>query len=448
MPGAPISRWTMSYFALSLLCLLLAVAAMGAGFGFPSEDVGAPDTLVVVHLLAIGWLGLLFCGALLQFVPVLAAAKPCFASVAAPALVMLAFGLAALIAGFLSLGGRAGFDLEIMPVGAVLLASGFSALAISYAATILSRPVVDHSGKLVLIGLISLLVTMALGAAFTSVLSGLLNAEWSADLLVRGLPVHAFSGVVGWMSITAVGVSYRLFSMFMLAPESGFSTRRLIVSLVGGLLMLWLSPFFASIYPGADMAAEWTAIAFFAVALFVYLSDISRMVRTRRRKALELNTLAGIASLAYLLVAVVMIAIGQVFTGKFAFGPAAIYALVMGWLSGLGLAQLYKIVPFVTWLEAYGPVMGRVAVPRVQDLVKERRGRRWFILYHLGVFLGVAALLCNADLVFRLAAWVEFAAVAGLAIELVRARRLGYAPADIRLPQGAVRPHLLFANQI
>lgn len=448
MPGAPISRWTMSYFAVSLVCLLSGLAAMGSGFGFPSGDVGAPDTLVVVHLLAIGWLGLLFCGALLQFVPVLAAARPRFAAVAAPALVMLVFGLSALLAGFLSLGGRAGFDLAIMPVGAALLVSGFIALAVSYAATILFRPEIDLSGKLVLVGLVSLLVTIALGATFTGVLSGMLSTEWSAELLLRGLPVHAFSGVAGWMSITAVGVSYRLFSMFMLAPESGFSTRRLIAGLVAALAMLWVSPFAALAYPGADVAVEWIAVALFAGALFVYLSDVFRMVRSRRRKMLELNTLAGVGSLVYLLAAVVMVAMHQLFPDTLAFGPAAIYALAMGWLSGLGLAQLYKIVPFVTWLEAYGPVMGRAAVPRVQDLVRESRGRSWFILYHAGVLLGVAALLCGAELAFHLAAWVEFAAVAGLAVELFHARRLGYAPADIRLPKGAVRPHLLFANQI
>lgn len=447
MPGAPLSRWTMSYFAASLICLLMGLAAMGAGFGFPVEDVGAPDTLVIVHLLAIGWLGLLFCGALLQFVPVLAAAKPRFARLAAPALILLICGLSALIAGFLSLGGRLDVDLAAMPLAATCLAAGFMALALCFAATILSQPV-DHSGRLVLVGLAALLVTIALGAAFAGVLSGVLNGDWSADLLTTGLPIHALSGTVGWMSITAVGVSYRLFSMFMLAPETGFSTRRLISSVVPALLVLWTGLLLAFVYPTVVGLAAPLAILLFGIALAVYLVDITRMVRSRRRRILELNTVAGLAALAYLVVAFAMFAIGQLGPDTLPLGPAAIYALAMGWLSGLGLAQLYKIVPFLTWLEAYGPVMGRSPVPRVQDLVKESHARLWFALYHLGVSIGVAALLLGANMLFRLAALTELAAVAGLAVEFLRARRLRYAPAETRFPQGTVRPHLLYANSI
>ncbi|KQV39954.1 MULTISPECIES: hypothetical protein [unclassified Rhizobium] len=446
MPGAPLSRWTMSYFAVSLICLLMGLAAMGAGFGFPADDAGAPDTLVIVHLLAIGWLGLLFCGALLQFVPVLAAAKPRFAGLAAPALILLICGLSALLTGFLSLGGWLDFDLAIMPTAAACLATGFIALALSFAATILSQPVMDHSGRLVLIGLAALLVTIALGAAFTGVLSGMIDLDWGADLLARGLPVHALSGTAGWMSITAVGVSYRLFSMFMLAPETGFSTRRLVSSVVPALLVLWVGLLLAFVHPSVVGLAAPVAILLFGIALIVYLVDITRMVRARRRKILELNTVAGLAALAYLVVAFAMFALDQIAPDRLSLGPAAIYALAMGWLSGLGLAQLYKIVPFLTWLEAYGPVMGRAPVPRVQDLVKESRGRLWFVLYHLGVSMGVVALLLSADMLFRLAAFTELAAVAGLAVEFLRARRLRYAPAG--LPQGAVRPHLLYANPI
>ncbi|WP_438754297.1 hypothetical protein [Pararhizobium sp. O133] len=447
MPGAPISRWTMSYFATSVVCFLLGLAAMGAGFGFPSEDVRAPDTLFIVHLLAIGWLGLLFCGALLQFVPVLAAAKARFARVAAPALVLLVCGLSALLAGFLTLGGHVDLDLSILPTGAALLAMGFVALALSFAATILSQPSRDHSSRLVLIGLAALLVTISLGAIFTSVLSGWLNTDWGADLLIRGLPVHAISGTVGWMSVTAVGVSYRLFSMFMLAPETGFSTRRLISSVVLALVVLWSGLFVSFLYPDLVGAMEAIAILLFGIALAFYLADIARMVRSRRRKTLELNTVAGVGALIYLVVAFVMLAVEQIVPDTVPLGQAAVYALVMGWLSGLGLAQLYKIVPFLTWLEAYGPVMGRAPVPRVQDLVKEACGRIWFILYHVGVSIGVVALLSGIDMLFRLAALAECAAVAGLVVEFVRARRLEYAPTDIRLPHGAVRPHLLYANQ-
>ena len=71
MIGAVLSRWTMLYFATALLSLLAAEAMMSAGLGFPAEALRAPATLVVVHLVTIGWLSLTMCGALGQFIPVL-----------------------------------------------------------------------------------------------------------------------------------------------------------------------------------------------------------------------------------------------------------------------------------------------------------------------------------------------------------------------------------------
>ena len=77
MIGASISRWTMSYFAMALAWLFVALALMVAGLGFPSAHLVSPDTLVLVHVVCIGWLSVAMCGALFQFVPVLVA-KPLF----------------------------------------------------------------------------------------------------------------------------------------------------------------------------------------------------------------------------------------------------------------------------------------------------------------------------------------------------------------------------------
>jgi hypothetical protein len=76
--GGKLSKWTMIFFAIAIAWLIAGESLMAASFGFPSADLESPDTLIVVHIICIGWLSTAMCGALFQFVPVLVA-KPLFA---------------------------------------------------------------------------------------------------------------------------------------------------------------------------------------------------------------------------------------------------------------------------------------------------------------------------------------------------------------------------------
>jgi len=446
MPGASISRWTMAYFAAAVTFFAVALALLGSGFGLPSSAIDAPDTLVVVHLMTIGWLGLLFCGALLQFVPVLTATHLRLAILAFPALVALIAGLGLLLAGFLALGGRLDIDPSIMAVGAVLLSIGFGLLIVSLGATILSQTSSGIPGLLVLLGLVALVGTIVSGASFAGLLSGRLDVPDLAARLPDLVPYHAVSGSLGWMTLTAIGVSYRLFAMFMLSPEAGSSARPVGLLAACALVALYVSLAFGLLDEDVSSVMAVLAIGISAALAVLYGRDVWRMVRARRRKALELNSTAALAALLFLGLGMAVLAVDVIIDTDLSLAPAAFYLLGLGWLSGLGLAQLYKIVPFLTWLEAYGSVMGRTAVPRVQDLVHERPARMWFALYYAAVAAGGVAVLLGLDAVLRVASWFQAAAVLALALEYARARRLAYAPDQLKLPPGTCRPHLIYAT--
>ncbi len=125
MTGVSLSRWTMSYFVAALIALVAAEALMAVGFGFPNVPLEAPATFVLVHLVALGWLSLLLCGALFQFVPVLVAKPLHDNNLPLPTLLCLLAGLTLLLCGFLQLGGTLGRDLPLLPTGGSLLAVGF-----------------------------------------------------------------------------------------------------------------------------------------------------------------------------------------------------------------------------------------------------------------------------------------------------------------------------------
>jgi hypothetical protein len=235
--------------------------------------------------------------------------------------------------------------------------------------------------------------------------------------------------------------------MFMLAPELDGATPRgvlwlgsaaLAIAVLGGLVALW-----ADLAPTAGLAA---AGLLGLAALALYGRDIVHLYRARKRRIIELNSrmaawaLASLAATA--LLAVVLVGLDALDRHA----GALVFLAAFGWLSGLGLAKLYKIVAFMTWLECYGPVIGKVATPRVQDLVVEARAAKWFWLYFAAVWCATASLLLEQASAFRIAAAAMAVATAGIVAQLVRTRRLLDVPAIRRLPGEAHRPRLLLSS--
>jgi len=447
MLGASISRWTMAYFAAALLCLLAGLTAIAAGFGYPQTGLRAPETLVIVHLVAIGWLSLLILGALFQFVPVLVGKPLRDQALVLPALLSLLAGLGLLLAGFLRLAGVVEIELPLLAWGGILLAAGFLTAIWPLARTMLDAPTLPLSARFVATGLASLGGTFLLGGSFAFVLSGVTATSTLVELHANAVPYHALAGFGGWLSCTAIGVSYRLLPMFMLSPDTERATGRMAWVGLSMALVLVVAVMPLMVLVGAAAGTKVSIVLAVAGglalgAVVLYGIDIAFFYRNRKRRKTELNLRAAGGALVALYAAIALFIAAAVRGTLDVHAGAVTYLFAFGWLSGLGLSQLYKIVPFLTWLECYGPVMGRRPTPRVQDLVVERRVEPWFVLYFASVAIGTGALLAEAPGLLRAAAATTLIAAIVIVAELVLARRLHNVAAEARLPEGARVPRL------
>jgi hypothetical protein len=444
MIGVSLSRWTMAYFAVAIISLFLGEVLMVAGYGFPAVPIQAPQTLVLVHLIAIGWLSLLLCGALFQFVPVLVARSLYSNTLPLPTLLFLLAGLGALLAGFLQLAGTIDFAPSLLPYGAISLAIGFTLVLYNLGRTLWQARPLPLQARFVAVALVCLAATVTLGAIFSFVFGTTVHSDALLAIAGYGLPLHVSAGLGGWLTLAAIGVSYRLLAMFMLAPELNgrrpqavfwLGSGALAVAILGGLASLLGN---MSVFPTLFLGG-----ALGAVAIALYLADAVHLYRARKRRIIELNSRMAAFALATL-AASVALAVALLAHDRFKEQLCALVFLVaFGWLGGLGLAKLYKIVAFRTWLECYGPVLGKMATPRVQDLVVEARARGWFVVYYLAVWGGATALLASQPLAFRVAAAIMTVATLAIAAQLVRTRLLSNITAAAHLPEGVGRPHLL-----
>lgn len=411
MFGSTMSRWTILHFKSALALFLLAQLAMAVGAAFPMTSLLAPTTLATVHLVTIGWLTILMLGALHQFVPVIAAQGRVAGTSALASLVTTLVGLGGMEAGFLALDGDLPpLVLGALPLGGGLVLGGAAIAAASLSGTLWRTRPLPFAARFVAAGLVFLFAALGmgivLGCAFWS--PGLIS--WSGAF-TDGFRLHLLAGLIGWFALTAMGVSYRLLSMFTLAPEErGRIGTAVFVLSAGGLASFWLLDLAGAL--GAPISDEVLAAtggaAAIGMALYVY--DIAKLYRERRRRQLELNTLMAVPALAALAFSIPF-AVWLCITGITETSIGALgYLFLFGWLSGLGLSQLYKIVPFITWLERYGSVLGKQVVPRIQDLVDERRDRPWFILYFVAVAVGTLSIAFGWPIFWRLAAIGHLAA--------------------------------------
>lgn len=417
-----LSRYTPAIFACTLANLLLAELAATAALTWPAQPLLAPMTLATIHLVTLGWLTLVMFGALFQFVPVISN-RP-LPSQRAVLVMLIAFelGLAAMVAGFIGASGRLG---ALLPVGGALV---LVAVLIGIANLLgpLARSARDSlPARFMLAALGFLLTALLLGLGFALALRVPSTAPRLAPLLARGLAAHLAAGIGGWFTLTAIGVSYKLLPMFMLAPEERGLLGEIVfattiagfgLNLAGAVLAVWPATFIGAILQNAGWA-----LAGFGVVL--YLADVVRLYRTRRRHALELHNRAVRA--AFVALAVLLV---TALAWRSGYAPAApVVVLALGaWLSGLALTQLYKIVAFLSWLTNFGDKLGRAGVPRVQDLVDERRARIGFAMFFAGAALMVVAAFAPSADGFRSSAGLSLIATLTLTVEYrmawVRAR--------------------------
>ena len=419
MRGVRLSRWSMSYFSVAVASLLLAELLWISGPGNPLEHLGNPWVLVGVHLTTIGFLTVVLMGALHQFVPVLTGTELASQGWSGVSFFSITVGLMGMILGFLALPGGVLPDYAwLLPAGGTLVVAGVIVAVINLGVTLKRAWPWQLPAWLVATGLFYLVVTVLAGLLLALSLTApqLFTPSQLDAMGTRGLASHVAGGVVGWLTLTAMGVSYKLLAMFTLSDEHRGNLGWIAyIATATGITETWICR-----WEGFNILADvgWVVIL---IGLSLYLLDMKKLYAQRKRRHLELNARYGVVPLMIL----GLLIIGALVTLADSFGRRVDVAMVFlglyGWLGGLALTQLYKIIPFLVWINRFGSSMGKRKTPRVQELVNETRDHYAYIVYFVAVVLATAFLLSGWVWAFRLAMVGIFLATVDIARALYRA---------------------------
>lgn len=421
--GVRLSRWSMSYFMVAVVSLILAEGIWATGLANPIADVGSAWVLVGVHLTTIGFLTLMMLGALHQFVPVLTETELASQKWSGVTFFSMSLGLLGMIMGFLALpstiaGGTLPEISWMLPAGGASVVAGVVVALLNLGVTLKRSWPWELPAWLVATGLAFLLLTVLAGLTFALAFAypGLFPPTWRIALAGGGLISHIIGGVGGWLTLTAMGVSYKLLAMFTLSNEHrGVLGRIAYIGTALGIFVAWLS-----YWVGATVGAR-AAWILILVGLAAYLGDMRLLYRQRKRRQLELNARYGAIPLGFLAGLIVAAAIARLSGSLERIDLPLTFWALYGWLGGLALTQIYKIIPFLTWIDQFGSRMGKGRTPRVQDLVDERRDRYAYLVYFVAVILASVFLYLGWGLDFRIALGAMSIATLDIARALYRA---------------------------
>lgn len=330
----------------------------------------SPPALAVSHLIAIGFLSQVMCGALLQMLPVIAGSPlPAARPVGAAVHLLLSVGAALLAWGF-----SGGGSVPLL-AGAGSAAAGFALFLVSFALALSRAKGVPDTVRAMRLSAIALAVTVLLGLLLAAALQGWLPME----PLSRWVDIHLAWGLLGWAGLLILGVGYQVVPMFHVTPSyPSWLMRALaplaVFSLTAGSLSLR-----AELEVLADAMFALTGMGF---ALFAVVTV--RLQLRRRRPRLDATLMHWWTAMA----SVLMAAAVWLFRG-----PQELVGVLMLVGVGIGLpsGMLLKIVPFLSWfhLQHLQISTGRLdlSVPLMHRFMPERYAGIHFALHLLAISL-------------------------------------------------------------
>jgi hypothetical protein len=348
-----------------------------------------PHVFALVHLAVLGWITMIMMGALYQLFPVALSARIHSVSLGKWNFWVYSVGVGGFVPSFY-LWWTPGIAL----FGALAVGGVIHFVANMYR-SYPSVKIWNAMAYYVLCALSWLTLTIAFGFVYA------LDEQFNwFDISPTLLAAHAHLGLAGWLSLTLMGVSYKLMAMFSLAH--GHSER-----LAYANLPIW-NLGLAGLVPSLVLAPHSHIPTIFATILLlsatVFVSDMVLLLRHRRRKAISLEQWHAFVSFGSFLLAAVMGAL------MVAAGPPTStwvvsygYALLVGWFGFAIVGKYYKIVPFLLWVHRYSKQVGAKPVPLLRDMMDERLGYLSFAILLIGYLGTLAGLLIGSLLTVRVA---------------------------------------------
>jgi len=216
--------------------------------------------------------------------------------------------------------------------------------------------------------------------------------------IITLVQMHIAATVFGYIIMTIMGVGMILLPMFSLSH--GFKqtaikvafyaiTIGLILFLVGSMLGIYI--------------LKLSGILLSIVAIFFALYQMYLIFSTRIRKQNDFWAKNMIASFVTLILSFFILVVGIITKNEslyILFG----FTLFFGFFTFFIVGHIYKILPFLVWYQRYSPLVGKIKVPMLNEMIKEKVADTQFWITLTGLLFGIFAIIIKTPFLFQIGA--------------------------------------------
>ncbi|MCW8945583.1 MAG: hypothetical protein OQL27_12490 [Sedimenticola sp.] len=351
----------------------------------------SPMTLGLTHLLTLGMLAMVMCGALLQMLPVIAGSPvPAVVAVGTVSHLLITAGTGLLVVAFMT--GNATANLLAL----IMLGSGIGLFFIVIAIALWRVKTVTHTITAMRVALAAFLITLLFGLLLAS---GFLSSVGFGHI-AQLVNVHLGWGVLGWIGLLLIGLSYQVVPMFQVTPEYPERMRRFLAPGLFTLLLVWSVLMLAAAFNLIGSVVP-VLIMFLLMPGFIFYAVITlRLQRQRKRRVPDITMQFWRIGMLAILSGAAIWGFGRLFSAL-ATGPQFDLLLGVVLIVGAGLSvvngMLYKIVPFLSWFHLQNRQLSlmcmTVQVPNMKEFITDKSSRLQFKVYLVSLVLLLAAVI-------------------------------------------------------
>jgi hypothetical protein len=212
---------------------------------------------------------------------------------------------------------------------------------------------------------------------------------FGADL-IRLVTLHISATIVGYILMTIMGIGMILLPMFSLSH--GFDEKPINIAfytVICGLLL-----YIVSIFAKSENMS-YIAVVLIAISILLALYQMYIIFKGRIRKQNDFWAKNMIASFVSLILSLIVLVIAIVLNSKILYILFG-FMLFFGFFVYFIVGHIYKILPFLVWYQRYSPLVGKIKVPMLNEMVKENIADMQFYITTLGV------LVCSVAIGFKM----------------------------------------------